>query len=296
MGLKKFIKDDSFLGFFDLQTGGIIIGAIGLFSAIVQITTEYILLLSLFFVDSLCLQLHFPKSNFNLNILAKSTEDDIANVTDLIQTFTNKDVTCGDTDRIPLALILIAGILINITSIIAHYRIIKGVEEHNATRFSFGLKYYKFFIGLRGFLLILLIIWSFSSIRFIFYAFSMLALLVTDIYIYIILDKLWEKYLIHPPKSIIVLPPVSQVPNHHEDLFNLNNFGKTENEMNGAKSNLDESKSDSRESFRYIFENESPTMTKIEPQKNIEKPRIQENISEVFIIDNSKKDKISIST
>ncbi|KAG5668255.1 hypothetical protein PVAND_016202 [Polypedilum vanderplanki] len=209
MAVMNFFKSDTFFGLLKLESGGTVIGAVGSFWAFLQIIYELFLIFSLFFVRDFCPQQHFIEDDEKLDNFSKETQHDIKhtvnyaqqklqNITYKIQEglhdITDKEYSCTFVSKVFVGGIIFIAIAINIISIIAHYRLIKGIEEYNPVRFQFVLKFYKFFIATRILLFLVALVWTFFKVKMIFMAFLFLIFLVIDIYAYQLIDKLRIKF------------------------------------------------------------------------------------------------------
>nr|QLB38530.1 transmembrane protein LIL5 [Polypedilum vanderplanki] len=283
MELKSILKFDAFLCLFDLESCGIIIGALGLLFAFFQINANIILLLFLFFAGNSCLQQYFTDGSFIRNIFAKGAQNGFENFTGIaeeeIKNIVNSENSCSNFSKFVFALILIGGIFLNVISIIAHYRIIKGVEEYNTSRFHLPSMYYKFFIIIEGISLFLLAICSFFSFAMFVATILTLIFFVTDIYNYIIIEKLRIKYLSQPHISLIFIPQ---------------NLKKPKNQKQKEKKNkrVEELKKDEKnENFCCLFEHKPPTNNYYKPPtddhykpSNKKEDKNNDNIDEVVCV------------
>nr|QLB38529.1 transmembrane protein LIL4 [Polypedilum vanderplanki] len=213
MEFKNIFKGKKFLWFFDLDTGAVIIGALGLLFAEFQLVLEVILLLYFTFGSNFCLWQHFSNTYLHHDIFSTKTQNDFEIVADMmpknLNDVTINDISCTLVYKYPLILILITAIFFNIISMIAHYKIVKAVEERNSAKFSLPLSLYKFFIGIKT---IFLTIWTFFSFKIIYVGFSIFILIsiFIDVYIYSIIDRLRVKYLNQPSISFIIASQINE--------------------------------------------------------------------------------------
>ncbi|KAG5668224.1 hypothetical protein PVAND_016172 [Polypedilum vanderplanki] len=213
MALGKILRTDSFLCCFRLESGGIFIGGLGLAWCLFQLISQIVLLLSLMVVEDFCPQRHYFWNDNqpirHLGNYSKEMQHDVKNVTSMIQRglqnatqtaqeklyeVTNEEFSCTQVSKIPLGLILLIAIILNVIGLIAHYRLVKGVEESDHSKLPLTLGYYKFFIGLKFIFLIGLIIWACFNYKLFMPAILMLICLIIDVYIYRVIDTLRYKY------------------------------------------------------------------------------------------------------
>ncbi|KAG5668245.1 hypothetical protein PVAND_016192 [Polypedilum vanderplanki] len=213
MKVRNLFGGDSFLGLFTLDTGGIIIGALGLFCSLISLVANSFFLFSLLFVNDFCPQRYFIEDK-DVGYFSKETQQTIKNTVNYAQesiqnltrqaqgaltNATDKDISCTFVSKIPFFLIFLGMIILSIIGAIAHYRLMKGIEEndHKKTRLARG--YYMFYIGLRAILFIVFLIWCFFNGKMLWPAIFSLVLLLIDLYAYSIIDKLRVKYEHTPP-------------------------------------------------------------------------------------------------
>ncbi|KAG5668246.1 hypothetical protein PVAND_016193 [Polypedilum vanderplanki] len=213
MAIRNFFGSDKFLGLFSLDSGGIIIGALGFFCGLVQFISQLVLLFSLLFVKDFCPQRHLLDETTNIGNLPQGTQQNIKDtfnyaqqgiqnltrtVQDSYKNIKDTDYSCTFVSKIPLVLILLGLILINLFAIIAHYRLIRGIEENDHKRLRLARIFYLFYIGFRSILIIAFIIWGFFNTKMFWAAGVSLIFLFIDLYIYSVIDHLRNKYE-HPP-------------------------------------------------------------------------------------------------
>ncbi|KAG5668254.1 hypothetical protein PVAND_016201 [Polypedilum vanderplanki] len=209
MAFANFFKFDNFLGIFKLESGGTIIGAIGLFYALFQFVMQTISFFSILFIRDFCPQKHFIDDAMSVGNLPNEIKPDIKNITTYaqegLQNITHKvqegindvtgnEVSCTFVSKIPFIIVLSVLIAINLVSMIAHYRLIKGVEEFDPRKFELARGFYLFFIVVRFILMVIAAGWTFFSFKMIYLALTLLILLLIDFYIYSIIDSLQDKY------------------------------------------------------------------------------------------------------
>ncbi|KAG5668244.1 hypothetical protein PVAND_016191 [Polypedilum vanderplanki] len=197
MKVRNLFGGDSFLGLFTLDTGGIIIGAQRCWIFLKGNSTNYQK------YCELCTR-KYPESH-------TTAQGALTNATD-------KDISCTFVSKIPFFLIFLGMIILSIIGAIAHYRLMKGIEEndHKKTRLARG--YYMFYIGLRAILFIVFLIWCFFNGKMLWPAIFSLVLLLIDLYAYSIIDKLRVKYEHTPPVNTA---QTTQFFNEQESLLEL---------------------------------------------------------------------------
>nr|QLB38535.1 transmembrane protein LIL10 [Polypedilum vanderplanki] len=217
MAFPNFFKADNFLGIYKLESGGIIIGAVGIFWALQQLITEIILLFALFCLRDFCPQRYFISDETYLENFSNETQHEIKNFTNYaqhgLQNITHKvqegindvtgnEVSCTFVSKIPIIAVLVLAILVNILSIIAHNRLIKGIEELNPARFQLARVFYQLFIVIRVIFLAIVAIWTFFWLKMFLATILFLFLFYIDFYIYSVIDKLSVKYEKSIPLSV----------------------------------------------------------------------------------------------
>nr|BAE92618.1 PvLEA3 protein [Polypedilum vanderplanki] len=132
--------------------------------------------------------------------------------------------TCSEISKYSFGALMLFLIGANIVSIVAHYRLIKAVEESNASKLRLSLCYYKFFIGFKLVFLAILGVSSLYSEEMFYPAISLLVLLLIDIYIFNVLDTLSFVFSNTPHKTVLYTQQIirkkeiyDEIP-HNEDL------------------------------------------------------------------------------
>nr|QLB38526.1 transmembrane protein LIL1 [Polypedilum vanderplanki] len=193
---RNFLRPSTFLWCFKLETGGFFIGSVGLFCAVFQIFANTILILLLLIAQDFCAQKFYnwlgfgeftTEINYNLQKAKNYTHEAVKNAT-------NIDIDCSNYEKIPFGIILLISICFNVISIIAHYRLVKGVEESDSSRLPLTITFYKFFILLKFVFLIILGVLTVFSYQIIYPLIVTFLILLSDLYVYTVIDTIRYKY------------------------------------------------------------------------------------------------------
>nr|QLB38537.1 transmembrane protein LIL12 [Polypedilum vanderplanki] len=232
MTIVQYLRVQNFLGLFNLESGGILIGALGVLIAFLQLIAQTVFIASLLFIEDFCPQQQYIDFNFkdsppeNLQDATNWVKESFQNVTNATQenlqdltylgqvNFKNETGTkleCSQLDKLPLILVFFFAICFNAVAVIAHYRVIKGIEEMNFRRFLLAIGYYVFMLTVKALTFaVLLILTVFVSIYMLIPTIFFLIMIIIDAYILIVIDTIRYK-LEKSPYLVVARSPTTTI-------------------------------------------------------------------------------------
>ncbi|KAG5668242.1 hypothetical protein PVAND_016189 [Polypedilum vanderplanki] len=213
MAFANYIRVDTFLCCFRLESGGLFIGALGLFCAVLQFITQIVLIISLIIVEDFC-----PDENLIDNYGRVVSQ--APNTLKGLENLTNNEIKCAQVSKVPLAVVFFVVICFNFISMIAHYKLIKGLEELNFEKFLLPIGYYIFCIVMKFLFFATMVILTITvSFKMIFPAVILLILTLIDVYLFIVIDTIRYKIENSIPPNVTNTPMTTI----HTKLVDANN-------------------------------------------------------------------------
>ncbi|KAG5669203.1 hypothetical protein PVAND_017096 [Polypedilum vanderplanki] len=179
----------NFLCCFKIESGGIIIGFLGLAISSIGLFTHTFILFSLMAVGKFC-----PEQRRNYETYRYERSNSFYD-------------NCSELSAIPFGIYLVVAICFNIISIIAHFRLMKAVEHIDSSRLNLSIVYYKFWIIIKLiFIVIFIILTVFLFFIMLLPIFVLILLLLIDVYTLAVIESIRFKFDNLPTMTVTYTP------------------------------------------------------------------------------------------